>query len=219
MDLRAARARPAEAIDRAMLAGRGTRRCRWRQIARHRARHGARHTERVTGERATLKLNSHVGPSGERNDTSPFRSCTVSHARGRSAHGALCLGRAASSLYARPLAVMVAAAKSAGKRSTKPVERLVQGELTRAIAIARTPYRAPHHRMPLDQPATSRPRFTCYFLPARPSHPPARPAARAACAPPRTSSPTPRPPPGAITTTPTSITTTTTTTFWQPPHP
>ena len=56
MDLRAARARPAEGIARAILAGRGTRRCRWRQIARHRARHGGRHTERVTGERATLRI-------------------------------------------------------------------------------------------------------------------------------------------------------------------
>ena len=44
------------AIARAILAGRGTRRCRWRQIARHRARHGGRHTERVTGERATLRI-------------------------------------------------------------------------------------------------------------------------------------------------------------------
>ena len=39
MVLRADRARPAEAIARAMLAGRGTRRCRCRPRARHRARH------------------------------------------------------------------------------------------------------------------------------------------------------------------------------------
>ena len=49
MDLRAARARPAEAIARAMLAGRGTRRCCWT-------------AERVTGERATLRIEFPRGP-------------------------------------------------------------------------------------------------------------------------------------------------------------
>ena len=35
---------PAKAIARGILVGRGTSRCRWRQIARHRARHSARHS-------------------------------------------------------------------------------------------------------------------------------------------------------------------------------
>ena len=34
---------PAKAIARGILVGRGTSRCRWRRIARHRARHSARH--------------------------------------------------------------------------------------------------------------------------------------------------------------------------------
>ena len=66
------------------------------------------------------------------------------------------------------LAVMVAAAKSAGKRSTKPVERLVSGELP---AAPPSPTRRNVHHV-TESPWTSaklRARLTCY------SHPPARP--------------------------------------------
>ena len=58
MDLRAARARPAEGIARAILAGRGTRRCRWRQIARHRARHSARHDSTAPHRGRPLRIRA-----------------------------------------------------------------------------------------------------------------------------------------------------------------
>eukprot|EP00964_Phaeocystis_antarctica_P134325 scaffold98596_cov76-Phaeocystis_antarctica.AAC.1 len=74
MDLRAARARPAEAIDRAMLAGRGTRRYRWRQIARHREDHSAVSAPQRSASQASAPpsgLNSHVRPSDCRALTCP----------------------------------------------------------------------------------------------------------------------------------------------------